>query len=113
MEFISKLHLFPEYALLILASRSINELNEIFEKSGTKIRLELHCIMPIEVITMKDYGVKNLKALLWRYNQQNITKDWPLEKETKSKSMICLIEYFISNQTFSGILPLHIFDGNQ
>ena len=73
-EFISKLHLFPKYALLILAARTINELNEIFEKSGTKIRLELHCIMPIEVISMKDYGVKNLNALLWLYNQQNVTK---------------------------------------
>jgi hypothetical protein len=43
----------------------------------------------------------------------NLPKDWPLEKETKSKSIFCLIKYFISNQNFSGILPLHIFDGNQ
>ena len=72
MEFISKLHLFPEYALLILASRSINELNEIFEKSGTKIRLELHCVMSMEVINLKDYridySVRNLKMLLGLYN---------------------------------------------
>ena len=39
-------------------------------------------------------------------------KDWPLEKETKSKSIFCLMKCLISNQIFSGILPLHIFDGN-
>ena len=74
-EFISKLHLFPEYALLILA--------------------------PIEVITMKDYGVKNLKALLWRYNQQNITKGADLmlffmdalNEETLSMSYYYKISY--------------------
>ena len=42
----------------------------MFEKSGTKIRFELHCIMPIDVFTMRDQGIKNLKVLLWLYNQQ-------------------------------------------
>ena len=41
-----------------------------------------------------------------------LPKDWPLEKETKSKYFFCLIKRLISNQIYSGVFPLHIFVGN-
>lgn len=70
LEFISKLKLIAKTSMVLLASRTIFEVNRIFEESGTLIRLVPYCYLPIDVIP--DRTGNNLKDLLERYNEPDV-----------------------------------------
>ena len=40
--------------------------------------------MPMEVINLKDYGLKNLKVLLWMYNQPFYKSELNLQHQSKA-----------------------------